>query len=143
MENPQNKRINEEESPDTESFPSHIFISGSFADARVLKGIREGLNTRPSERKDINPQNVIIQPGGYVPFTGLLQVPTEPALVLRVSPELQSLLTTIAEKTGATQQEIIERGIVMMGIATAAISEGLKVGVTDADQPVLTELTGL
>ena len=64
-------------------------------------------------------------------------------LSLAVSPELDNLLQTLADKTGTSKSEVLRKAIVLMEVAVNAKEEGKKFGVAEKDQPLAKEIVGL
>ena len=64
-------------------------------------------------------------------------------LTLDISPALDSLLEEIAVKTGGTKSDVLRKAIVLMKVAVDARQHGLKVGLAEKGQPLVTEIVGL
>jgi predicted transcriptional regulator len=64
-------------------------------------------------------------------------------LSLDISPELNSLLEQLAEKTGGTKSDVLRKAIALMEVAVEAKRQGRKFGIAERDQPLATEIVGL
>ena len=62
---------------------------------------------------------------------------------LDISPELNAKLLNMAEATGGTQCDVLQKCIVLMEIAIQARQQGKKVGMVNQNQPLATEITGI
>ena len=62
---------------------------------------------------------------------------------LDISLELNAKLLNIAEATGGTQCDVLQKCIVLMEIAIQARQQGKKVGMVNQNQPLATEITGI
>jgi Arc/MetJ-type ribon-helix-helix transcriptional regulator len=65
-------------------------------------------------------------------------------LSLEVSPELNQALETLVQKhAGSTKSEVLRKAIALMQVAVEAREQGKKIGITEKDQPLGTELIGI
>jgi predicted transcriptional regulator len=64
-------------------------------------------------------------------------------LSLDISPELNALLESLAITTGGTKSDVLRKAIALMEVAVDAKRRGLKLGLAEKDQPLVTEIIGL
>lgn len=64
-------------------------------------------------------------------------------LSLDISPELNALLESLAAATGGTKSDVLRKAIALMEVAVDAKRRGLKLGLAEKDQPLVTEIIGL
>ena len=64
-------------------------------------------------------------------------------LSLDISPELNSLLESLAAATGGTKSDVLRKAIALMEVAVDAKRRGLKLGLAEKDQTLTTEIIGL
>ena len=64
-------------------------------------------------------------------------------LSLDISPELNALLESLATTTGGTKSDVLRKAIALMEVAVDAKRRGLKLGLAEKDQPLVTEIIGL
>ncbi|MCU0545709.1 MAG: DNA-binding protein [Oscillatoriaceae cyanobacterium Prado104] len=60
-----------------------------------------------------------------------------------VSSEINDTLEELANKTGGTKTEVFRRAIALMEVIVDAKEEGKKVGITDKDRNLVTEIVGI
>lgn len=60
-----------------------------------------------------------------------------------VSSEINETLEELANKTGGTKTEVFRRAIALMEVIVDAKEQGKKVGITDKDRNLLTEIVGI
>lgn len=60
-----------------------------------------------------------------------------------VSSEINDTLEEIANKTGGTKTEVFRRAIALMEVIVDAKEQGKKVGITDKDRNLVTEIVGI
>ena len=65
------------------------------------------------------------------------------AYSLRISRDLNSLLTELARETHSTKGDVLRRALVLMEVAVDAKRRGRKVGFAREDQELEQEITGL
>jgi predicted transcriptional regulator len=64
-------------------------------------------------------------------------------LSLDVSPELNSILDKMAQKTHSSKSEVLRKSIALMEVAIQEKDKGNHLGVVGKDQKVLKEIVGL
>lgn len=64
-------------------------------------------------------------------------------LSLDISPEMNTLLESLAAATGGTKSDVLRKAIALMEVAVDAKRRGLKLGLAEKDQPLTTEIIGL
>ncbi len=64
-------------------------------------------------------------------------------LSLDISPELNTLLEQLADKTGGTKSDVLRKAISLMEVAVEAKRQGKKFGIAERDQQLSTEIIGL
>jgi predicted transcriptional regulator len=64
-------------------------------------------------------------------------------LSLDISPELNALLESLAATTGGTKSDVLRKAIALMEVAVDGKRRGLKLGLAEKDQPLVTEIIGL
>ncbi|OUL17661.1 DNA-binding protein [Nostoc sp. T09] len=64
-------------------------------------------------------------------------------LSLDVSPELNDIITELAQKSGSTKSDVLRKAIALMEIAIDAKDRGEKLGLVDKTQSVNTEIVGI
>lgn len=64
-------------------------------------------------------------------------------LSLDVSPELNSVLDEMAEKTHSSKSEILRKSIALMEVAVQEKEKGNHLGIVSKDQKILKEIVGL
>lgn len=60
-----------------------------------------------------------------------------------VSSEINDTLEELANKTGGTKTEVFRRAIALMEVIVDAKEQGKKVGITDKDRNLVTEIVGI
>ncbi|NJK74023.1 MAG: DNA-binding protein [Oscillatoriales cyanobacterium RU_3_3] len=60
-----------------------------------------------------------------------------------VSSEINETLEELANKTGGTKTEVFRRAIALMEVIVDAKEQGKKVGITDKDRNLVTEIVGI
>jgi predicted transcriptional regulator len=60
-----------------------------------------------------------------------------------VSSEINDTLEELANKTGGTKTEVFRRAIALMEVIVDAKEQGKKVGITDKDRNLVTEIIGI
>lgn len=68
---------------------------------------------------------------------------TKVRLSLDVSPELYTLLESLATTTGGTKSEVLRKAIALMEVAVDAKRQGKKFGIAEKDQQLATEIIGI
>jgi len=68
---------------------------------------------------------------------------TKVRLSLDVSPELYTLLESLATTTGGTKSDVLRKAIALMEVAVDAKRQGKKFGIAEKDQPLATEIIGI
>lgn len=64
-------------------------------------------------------------------------------LSLDVSPELNSVLDEMAEKTHSSKSEVLRKSIALMEVAVQEKERGNHLGVVNKDQKIIKEIIGL
>ncbi|MBD2101911.1 DNA-binding protein [Leptolyngbya sp. FACHB-261] len=64
-------------------------------------------------------------------------------LSLDVSPELNDVLEELAARSNGTKSDVLRKAITLMKVATDARDKGLKVGIVDENQHLVTEIVGI
>ncbi|MGL5065171.1 MAG: DNA-binding protein [Microcoleus sp.] len=60
-----------------------------------------------------------------------------------VSSEINNTLEELANKTGGTKTEVFRRAIALMEVIVDAKEQGKKIGITDKDRNLVTEIIGI
>ncbi len=62
---------------------------------------------------------------------------------LDITPELNTLLDTLATNIGGTKSDVLRKAIALMEVAVDAKRQGKKFGIAEKDQPLATEIIGI
>lgn len=68
---------------------------------------------------------------------------TKVRLSLDITPELNTLLDTLATNIGGTKSDVLRKAIALMEVAVDAKRQGKKFGIAEKDQPLATEIIGI
>lgn len=64
-------------------------------------------------------------------------------LSLQVSAELNRILENMAAETGVTKSDVLRKALTLMEVAHEAKKKGKKIGISDKDAVLETEIIGL
>ena len=92
-----------------------------------------GTDTKPDEEPTMLPTPNPVPPVSTA----------EETFTLHLSPELSRVLTSLARIANLDEGDVLRQAIVLMGVAVEARREGLKFGIVDRDQKLVTEIVGL
>ena len=68
---------------------------------------------------------------------------TKVRLSLDITPELNTLLDSLATSIGGTKSDVLRKAISLMEVAVDAKRQGKKFGIAEKDQPLATEIIGI
>ncbi len=69
--------------------------------------------------------------------------PEKIRLSLDLSPELNTMLEGLADKSGASKAEVLRRAIALMEVAVDAKKQGRKFGIAEKSEDLITEIIGI
>lgn len=95
-------------------------------------------------RSGIGTSRRVMFSGWAKPFTATTPAQVKSVrLQVEVTPELAAIVEGLAEESNVDADTIVQRAIMLIGMASGAARDGLKVGMARQDQELLTEITGL
>ena len=68
---------------------------------------------------------------------------TKVRLSLDISPEMNTLLESLAGNIGGTKSDVLRKAIALMEVAVDAKRQGKKFGIAEKDQQLATEIIGI
>jgi hypothetical protein len=70
------------------------------------------------------------------------QATTDLSLTIELTPELHTMLNNLSMRMSERKEDILRKGIILIGLAVSANLEGKKLGIATKDQPLVAEIFG-